>query len=94
MSKRILFAFENGADSIFLGEYPDEVMYFSIQDKVNEFRPTIVKNSIDNDRLMYYNFYAPYFRGLANKLTEFDKQVDKALDKLEAVLYNASYKDL
>ena len=94
MPKHILFAFENGADGIFLGEYPDEVMYSSIQDKVNELRSALIKNSIDTDRLMYYKVYAPYFRGLANKLTEFDKQVSKALDKLEAVLYKASYKDI
>jgi heterodisulfide reductase subunit A len=43
---------------------------------------------------MYYKVYAPYFRGLANKFYEFDKQVSKALDKLEAVLYKASSKDL
>ena len=94
MPKHILFAFENGADGIFLGEYPDEVLYSSIQEKVDEFKAALVKNSIDTDRLMYYKVYAPYFRGLANKLTEFDKQVGKALDKLEAVLYKASYKDL
>ena len=50
--------------------------------------------NIDIDWLMYYKVYAPYFMGLVNKLTEFDKQVGKALDKLEAVLYKASYNDL
>jgi heterodisulfide reductase subunit A len=43
---------------------------------------------------MYYKVYAPYFRGLAKKFYEFDKQVSKSLDKLEAVLYKASSKDL
>jgi len=43
---------------------------------------------------MYYKVYAPYFRGLASKLVEFDKQVSKALDKLEPVLYKASSKDI
>jgi heterodisulfide reductase subunit A len=94
MPKHIIYAFENGADGIFLGEYPDDVMYPSIQEKVQQFRSALIKNSIDTDRLMYYKVYAPYFRGLANKFYEFDKQVSKVLDKLEAVLYKASSKDL
>lgn len=94
MPKHIMFAFENCADGIFLGEYPDDIMYPAIQEKVHEIRSELIKNSIDPDRLMYYKVYAPYFRGLANKLIEFDKQVSKALDKLEAVLYKASSKDL
>lgn len=94
MPKHILFAFENGADGIFLGEYPDDIMYPAIQEKVHEIRSELIKNSIDPDRLMYYKVYVPYFRGLANKLTKFDKQVSKALDKLESVLYKASSKDL
>ncbi len=94
MPKHVLFAFENGADGIFLGEYPDDIMYPDIQAKVQEIRSELLRNSIDPDRLLYYKVYAPYFRGLANKLTEFDKQVSKALDKLEPVLYKASSKDL
>ncbi|MGZ7044590.1 MAG: hydrogenase iron-sulfur subunit, partial [Methanobacterium sp.] len=94
MPEHILYAFENGADGVFLGEYPDDLMYPAILEKVMEIRSELLKNSIDPDRLMYYKVYVPYFRGLANKLTEFDKQVSKALDKLEAVLYKASFKDL
>ncbi|WP_414469646.1 ferredoxin:CoB-CoM heterodisulfide reductase subunit HdrA [Methanobacterium sp. ACI-7] len=94
MPKHIIYAFENGADGIFLAEYPDDIMYPAIEEKVHEIRSELLKNSIDPDRLMYYKVYAPYFRGLANKLTEFDRQVSKALDKLEAVLYKASSKDL
>ncbi len=94
MPKHIIYAFENGADGIFLGEYPDDLIYPAIKEKVQEIRSELIKNSIDLDRLMYYKVYAPYFRGLASKLTEFDKQVSKALDKLEPVLYKASSKDL
>lgn len=94
MPKHIIYAFENGADGIFLGEYPDDIMYPAILEKVQEIRSELIKNSIDPDRLMYYKVYTPYFRGLANKFIEFDKQVSKALDKLEAVLYKASSKDL
>ena len=94
MPKHILHAFENGADGVFLGEYPDNVIYPNIQEKVHEFKTQLIKNGIDPDRLMYYKVYAPYFRGLAKKFYEFDKQVSKSLDKLEAVLYKASSKDL
>lgn len=93
MPKHIIYAFENGADGIFLGEYPDDIMYPAIQEKVREIKSALIKNAIDPDRLMYYKVYAPYFRGLANKFYEFDKQVSKALDKLEPVLYKASSKD-
>jgi heterodisulfide reductase subunit A len=43
---------------------------------------------------MYYNVYAPYFRGLAAKFDEFDKQVDMSLDKYETILSKASSKDI
>jgi heterodisulfide reductase subunit A len=94
MPKHIIHAFENGADGIFLGEYPDNIIYPNIQEKVHEFKTQLIKNGIDPDRLMYYKVYAPYFRGLAKKFYEFDKQLSKSLDKLEAVLYKASSKDL
>ena len=38
MPKHIIYAFENGADGIFLGEYPDDIMYPSIQEKVQQFQ--------------------------------------------------------
>lgn len=94
MPKHILYAFENGADGIFLGEYPDDVIYPDIQKKVQEFKSAMIKNGIDPDRLMYYKVYAPYFRGLAAKFEEFDKLIHKSLDKFEAVLAKASYKDI
>lgn len=94
MIKHILYAFENGADGIFLGEYPDDVVYPDIRERVHELKMELIRNGIDQDRLMYYKVYAPYFRGLAAKFIEFDKQVSKSLDKLEAVLYKASSKDL
>ncbi len=94
MPKHLIHAFENGADGIFLGEYPDDVIYPDIQEKVHELKTKLIKNGIDPDRLIYYKVYAPYFRGLANKFYEFDKQVSKTLDKLEAVMYKASSKDI
>jgi len=94
MIKHILYAFENGADGIFLGEYPDDLIYQDIQEKVHEFKAELIKNGIDPDRLIYYKVYAPYFRGLAAKFEEFDGMVNKSLDKLDGVLSKASSKDI
>lgn len=94
MPEHLLFAFENGADGVFLGEYPDDTIYSDIQDKVQELKSALIKEGIDPDRLMYYKVYAPYFRGLANKFYEFDKRISKSLDKLEAIMYKASSKDI
>ena len=94
MIKHILYAFENGADGIFLGEYPDDLVYPDIQEKVHEFKAELIKNGIDPDRLMYYKVYAPFYRGLAAKFEEFNRQVNKSLDKYEAILSKASSKDL
>lgn len=92
--KHILYAFENGADGIFLGEYPDDLVYPDIQEKVHEFKAELIKNGIDPDRLMFYKVYAPYFRGLAAKFEEFNKQINKSLDKYETILSKASSKDI
>lgn len=94
MIKHILFAFENGADGIFLGEYPDDLVYPDIEKKIHEFKSELIKNGIDTDRLMYYKVYAPYFRGLAAKFEEFNGQVSKSLDKFESIISKASSKDI
>lgn len=94
MLKHILFAFENGADGIFLGEYTDDIVYSHLQDKFQEFKSGLIKNGIDPDRLMYYKVYAPYFRGLAAKFEEFNQKINKSLDKFDNVLSKASSKDL
>jgi len=94
MFKHILYALENGADGIFLGAYPDDMVSSETKEKVREFKAELIKNGIDPDRLMYYNVYAPYFRGLAAKFDEFDKQVDMSLDKYETILSKASSKDI
>ncbi len=94
MVKHILHAFENGADGIFLGEYPDDLMYPDIEKKVQEFKSELIKNGIDPDRLIYYKVYAPYFRGLATKFYEFEQKVNKSLDKFATVLSKAASKDI
>ncbi|HTX61277.1 MAG TPA: hydrogenase iron-sulfur subunit, partial [Methanobacterium sp.] len=94
MLKHILYAFENGADGIFLGEYTDDMVSHHLQENVQEFKSELIKNGIDPDRLMYYKVYAPYFRGLAAKFEEFNQKINKSLDKFDTILSKASSKDL
>jgi heterodisulfide reductase subunit A len=68
MPKHVLHAFRNGVDGIFLGEYPDDLMYPNIKKE-------LAKNNINTNRLTLHRVYIPYFRGLANKLTLFDQEI-------------------
>jgi len=75
MAKHILYAFEKGADGIFLGEYPDDLMYPQIKEKVKNLKEVLGENNINPNRLTLHRVYIPYFRGLANKLTLFDQEI-------------------
>ncbi|AUB58631.1 disulfide reductase [Methanobacterium sp. MZ-A1] len=75
MMKHILYAFENGADGIFLGEYPDDIMYPHIKEKVKQLKKVLEESNINPNRLTLHRVYIPYFRGLANKLTLFDQKI-------------------
>ncbi len=92
MPKHILYAFEKGADGIFLGEYPDDLMYPHINEKVKSLKKELEDNNINPRRLTLQRVYIPYFRGLANKLTLFDQEItfldsnEKQADHSEKVL--------
>ncbi|MDP3066907.1 MAG: hydrogenase iron-sulfur subunit, partial [Methanobacteriaceae archaeon] len=92
MAKHILYAFENGADGIFFGEYPDDLMYPHIKEKVKSLKKELEDNNITPRRLTLQRVYIPYFRGLANKLTLFDQEItsldsnEKQADHSEKVL--------
>ncbi|MBI5460372.1 ferredoxin:CoB-CoM heterodisulfide reductase subunit HdrA [Methanobacterium sp.] len=75
MAKHILYAFEKGADGIFLGEYPDDLMYPQMKEKVKHLKGVLGENNINPNRLTLHRVYIPYFRGLANKLTLFDQEI-------------------
>ena len=75
MTKHILYAFKNGADGIFLGEYPDDLMYPHIKGKVKDLQKVLEDNNINPKRLTLHRVYIPYFRGLANKLSLFDQEI-------------------
>jgi heterodisulfide reductase subunit A len=75
MPKHVLHAFRNGVDGIFLGEYPDDLMYPNIKEKFESLKKELAKNNINTNRLTLHRVYIPYFRGLANKLTLFDQEI-------------------
>ncbi len=87
MPKHILHAFKEGADGIFLGEYPDNVMYASIQEKLQEFKKKLLENGIESRRLMFYKVYTPYFRGLAAKFVEFHSEILSLNESLDHSFY-------
>jgi heterodisulfide reductase subunit A len=79
MPKHIIYALENGADGIFIGEYPGDLMYHEVEKKIENIKKQIKKHGMNPERLKFSNVYIPYFRGLANKFKEFDTEI-KALN--------------
>jgi len=78
MPKHIVYALENGADGVFIGEYPGDLMYQDVENKMEKIREEIKAHGMNPERLQFSNVYIPYFRGLANKFKEFN-------DKIEAI---------
>ena len=75
MPKHIIYALENGADGIFIGEYPGDLMYSEVERKMNNIRNDILDHNMDPERLQFARVYIPYFRGLANQFKEFDEEL-------------------
>lgn len=74
--RHILHAIENGADGIFIGEYPGDLMYEEVERKIDEIRRRIAKQGVNPERLAFSKVYIPYFTGLAKKLQDFDKKIE------------------
>ena len=77
MPKHIIYALENGADGIFIGEYPGDLMYEEVERKMKVIQKQIAENDMNPERLEFSNVYIPYFRGLAEKLKNFDEKIKK-----------------
>lgn len=92
MTKHILYAFKMGADGIFLGEYPDDILYHHLKDKVKDLKKTLEEQNIDPNRLTLHRVYIPYFRGLANKLKLFDQKIS-SLNQLQLEDNNEKFVD-
>ncbi len=93
MAKHILYAFKKGADGIFFGEYPDDLMYPHIKEKVKSLKKEMEENNINPNRLTLHRVYIPYFRGLANKLTTFDGTITSLDLENQGVNHNAKVLD-
>ncbi|MCC7553429.1 MAG: hydrogenase iron-sulfur subunit [Methanobacteriaceae archaeon] len=75
MPKHIIYALQNGADGVFIGEYPGDLMYQEVEKKMNLIQEKIAENNMNPERLEFSNVYIPYFRGLAEKFERFDDKI-------------------
>ncbi|KZX17259.1 NAD(P)H-quinone oxidoreductase subunit I, chloroplastic [Methanobrevibacter cuticularis] len=75
MLKHIIYALQRGADGIFIGEYPGDLMYHEVEKKMDQIRKEIEANGMNPERLEFSNVYIPYFKGLAEKFQKFDNKL-------------------
>lgn len=75
--RHILHAIENGVDGIFIGEYPGDLMYDEVERKIEEIKERIAKQGANPERLEFSKVYIPYYTGLAKKLQDFDKKIER-----------------
>ena len=70
--RHIKHALENGADGIFIGEFPGDLMYDEVERKIEKVKERIREVNQNPDRITFSKVYIPYYSGLANKLNDFD----------------------
>jgi heterodisulfide reductase subunit A len=80
MPKHIIYALQNGADGVFIGEYPGDLMYDEVEKKMETIKEKISENNMNPERLGFSHVYIPYFRGLANKFIAFDEKIKSLKD--------------
>ncbi|MDR0900087.1 MAG: hydrogenase iron-sulfur subunit [Methanobrevibacter sp.] len=73
--EHIIYALKNGADGVFIGEYPGDLMYEKVENKVKKLKKYIKKQGIDPERIQFSKVYIPYFSGLAEKFRDFDEKI-------------------
>ena len=81
--RHIRYALENGADGVFIGEFPGDLMYDEVERKIQGVKDRIEELGEDPNRLEFSKVYIPYFSGLARKFNEFDAKIAK-LDEAES----------
>ena len=81
--EHIQFALENGADGVFIGEFPGDLMYDEVERKIEGVKESISEMNQNPERLTFSKVYIPYFSGLARKLNDFDRKIEE-LDALES----------
>lgn len=75
--RHIRYALENGADGLFIGEFPGDLMYDEVERKIQGVKDRIEELGEDPNRLSFSKVYIPYFSGLARKFNEFDAKIAK-----------------
>ncbi len=75
--KHIHYALDNGADGVFIGEFPGDLMYDEVERKIQRVKDRIVEMGQNPDRITFSKVYIPYFSGLARKFTEFDAEISQ-----------------
>ena len=73
--KHIRFALENGADGVFIGEFPGDLMYDEVERKIQGVKDTIAEMGQNPERITFSKVYIPYFSGLARKFNAFDEKI-------------------
>ena len=80
---RSRMALDNGADGVFIGEFPGDLMYDEVERKLQRVKDRISEMGEDPERVTFSKVYIPYFSGLARKFIEFDKKIEQ-LDEAES----------
>ena len=75
--KHIRYALDNGADGVFIGEFPGDLMYDEVERKVHRVKDRIKQLGENPDRVTFSKVYIPYFSGLSRKFNEFDEEIAK-----------------
>ena len=75
--RHIKHALENGADGVFIGEFPGDLMYDEVERKIERVKTNIANLGENPDRLAFSKVYIPYFEGLARKLNDFDEKIEQ-----------------
>ncbi len=80
--KHLLYAFENGAIGVFLGDGLGNVSGGQDKDrikiKVEELKIGLKTKKIDPDKIWFYEAYLPHYKGMASNLKEFSEQLKHA----------------
>ena len=73
--KHIRYALDNGADGVFIGEFPGDLMYDEVERKIQGVKDRIEELGEDPERVTFSKVYIPYFSGLARKFRDFDAKI-------------------
>lgn len=73
--RHIQYALENGADGLFIGEFPGDLMYDEVERKIQNVKDRIAELGENPERITFSKVYIPYYSGLARKFIEFDKKI-------------------